>query len=101
FTPGRWIIENIVENIERSAKAIFVLSRSFVDSEWCNYELYFAHQRAVGLGSEDVILVVKEPIDPRALPHRFARLRKMLGTKTYLEWPHEPGRRQFFWLQLR
>ncbi|XP_074709403.1 toll-like receptor 2 [Strix uralensis] len=101
FTPGRWIIENIVENIERSAKVIFVLSRSFVDSEWCNYELYFAHQRAVGLGSEDVILVVKEPIDARGLPRRFARLRKMLGTKTYLEWPREPGRRSFFWLQLR
>ncbi|XP_009465390.1 PREDICTED: LOW QUALITY PROTEIN: toll-like receptor 2 [Nipponia nippon] len=101
FTPGRWIIDNIVENIERSAKVIFVLSRSFVDSEWCNYELYFAHQRAVGLGSEDVILVVKEPIDARGLPRRFARLRKMLGSKTYLEWPHEPGRRPFFWLQLR
>uniref|UniRef100_A0A8C3J0T1 TIR domain-containing protein n=1 Tax=Calidris pygmaea TaxID=425635 RepID=A0A8C3J0T1_9CHAR len=101
FTPGRWIIDNIVENIERSSKVIFVLSRSFVDSEWCNYELYFAHQRAVGLGSEDVILVVKEPIDARGLPRRFARLRKMLGTKTYLEWPHEPGRRPFFWLQLR
>lgn len=101
FTPGRWIIENIVENIERSAKVIFVLSRSFVDSEWCNYELYFAHQRAVGLGADDVILVVKEPIDARGLPRRFARLRKMLGTKTYLEWPHEPGRRPFFWLQLR
>ncbi|KAM6395325.1 toll-like receptor 2 [Rhynochetos jubatus] len=101
FTPGRWIIDNIVENIERSAKVIFVLSRSFVDSEWCNYELYFAHQRAVGLGGEDVILVVKEPIDARALPRRFARLRKMLGTKTYLEWPREPGRRPFFWLQLR
>ncbi|XP_074930958.1 toll-like receptor 2 isoform X2 [Phalacrocorax aristotelis] len=101
FTPGRWIIDNIVENIERSAKVIFVLSRSFVDSEWCNYELYFAHQRAVGLGSEDVILVVKEPIDARGLPRRFARLRKMLGTKTYLEWPSEPGRRPFFWLQLR
>uniref|UniRef100_A0A663DU92 TIR domain-containing protein n=1 Tax=Aquila chrysaetos chrysaetos TaxID=223781 RepID=A0A663DU92_AQUCH len=101
FTPGRWIIDNIVENIERSAKVIFVLSRSFVDSEWCNYELYFAHQRAVGLGSEDVILVVKEPIDAQGLPQRFSRLRKMLGTKTYLEWPHEPGRRPFFWLQLR
>lgn len=101
FTPGRWIIENIVENIERSAKVIFVLSRSFVDSEWCNYELYFAHQRAVGLGADDVILVLKEPIDARGLPRRFARLRKMLGTKTYLEWPHEPSRRPFFWLQLR
>ncbi|KAM6309372.1 LOW QUALITY PROTEIN: toll-like receptor 2 [Podargus strigoides] len=101
FTPGRWIIENIVENIEKSFKVMFILSRSFVDSEWCNYELYFAQQRAVALGDEDVILVVKEPIDARGLPRRFLRLRKMLGTKTYLEWPGEAGRRPFFWLQLR
>uniref|UniRef100_A0A8B9PQR6 TIR domain-containing protein n=1 Tax=Apteryx owenii TaxID=8824 RepID=A0A8B9PQR6_APTOW len=101
FTPGRWIIDNIIESIEASAKVIFVLSRSFVDSEWCNYELYFAHQRAVGLGSEDVILVVKEPIDARGLPRKFSRLQKMLGSKTYLEWPPEPSRQPFFWMQLR
>ncbi|XP_006266515.1 toll-like receptor 2 [Alligator mississippiensis] len=101
FTPGRWIIDNIIENIENSYKIIFVLSHSFIDSEWCNYELYFAHQRAVGLGYEDVILVVKEAIDPQSLPHKFCKLRKMLGTKTYLEWPGEPSRQPFFWMQLR
>ncbi|XP_015263844.1 PREDICTED: toll-like receptor 2 [Gekko japonicus] len=101
FTPGRWIIDNIIENIENSRKVIFVLSRNFVDSEWCNYELYFAHQRAVGLGFEDVVLVVKEPIDPQALPNKFCKLRKMLSTKTYLEWPLEPSRQPFFWLQLK
>uniref|UniRef100_A0A6J0S9Q2 Toll-like receptor 2 n=1 Tax=Pogona vitticeps TaxID=103695 RepID=A0A6J0S9Q2_9SAUR len=100
FTPGRWIIDNIIDNIEKSRKVIFVLSRSFVDSEWCNYELYFAHQRAVGLGFEDVVLVVKEAIDPQALPHKFYKLRKMLSAKTYLEWPAEPSRQAFFWLQL-
>lgn len=101
FTPGRWIIDNIIENIENSRKVIFILSRSFVDSEWCNYELYFAHQRAVGMGFEDVILVVKETIDPQALPNKFCKLRKMLSTKTYLEWPAEPSRQAFFWVQLK
>ncbi|XP_066466361.1 toll-like receptor 2 [Tiliqua scincoides] len=101
FTPGRWIIDNIIDNIENSRKIIFVLSRSFVDSEWCNYELYFAHQRAVGLSFEDVVLVLKEAIDPEALPNKFCRLRKMLSTKTYLEWPTEPSRQAFFWIQLK
>ncbi|XP_070622165.1 toll-like receptor 2 [Erythrolamprus reginae] len=100
FMPGRWIIDNIIDNIENSRKIIFVLSRSFVDSDWCNYELYFAHQRAVGMSFEDVILVVKEAIDPQALPNKFCRLRKMLSKRTYLEWPSEPGRQAFFWVQL-
>ncbi|XP_053134663.1 toll-like receptor 2 [Hemicordylus capensis] len=101
FTPGRWIIDNIIDNIENSRKIIFVLSHSFVDSEWCNYELYFAHQRAVGMGFEDVVLVVKEAIDPEALPNKFCKLRKMLSKKTYLEWPAESSRQAFFWVQLK
>ncbi|XP_030044016.1 toll-like receptor 2 isoform X2 [Microcaecilia unicolor] len=101
FLPGKWIIDNIIENIEKSRKVILVLSRNFVNSEWCNYELYFAHQRAIGHAFEDVILVVMETISLDSLPNKFCRLRKMLSTKTYLEWPAEPNRQPFFWMQLK
>ncbi|KAK1151584.1 toll-like receptor 2 [Acipenser oxyrinchus oxyrinchus] len=101
FQPGKWIIDNIIENIEDSRKVIFVLSRNFVNSEWCNYELYFAHQRAIGKSFNDVILVVKETIDPESLPSKYCKLKKMLSTKTYLEWPSEPKRQAFFWAQMR
>lgn len=146
FMPGRWIIDNIIENIENSRKVnyeskkrfenfafnlmyifylfalyckmcaskhviiclftvftqvIFVLSRHFVNSEWCNYELYFAQQRAMGKAFSDVILVVKEPIDPSSLPSKYCKLKKMLSTKTYLEWPQQPNQQAFFWAQLR
>lgn len=72
-----------------------------MNSEWCNYELYFAQQRAIGKTFSDVILVVKEPIDPTSLPSKFCRLKKMLNTKTYLEWPQQPTEQSFFWIQLR
>uniref|UniRef100_A0A3P9IM08 Toll-like receptor 18 n=1 Tax=Oryzias latipes TaxID=8090 RepID=A0A3P9IM08_ORYLA len=101
FMPGKWIIDNIIENIESSRKILFVLSRHFVNSEWCNYELYFAQQRAMGKTFSDVILVVKEPIDPSSLPSKYCKLKKMLSTKTYLEWPQQPNQQQFFWAQLR
>lgn len=80
---------------------IFVLSRHFVNSEWCNYELYFAQQRAMGKTFGDVILVVKEPIDPNSLPSKYCKLKKMLSTKTYLEWPQQANQQAFFWAQLR
>ena len=80
---------------------IFVLSRHFVNSEWCNYELYFAQQRAMGKTFSDVILVVMEPIDPHSLPSKYCKLKKMLSTKTYLEWPQQPKHRPFFWTQLK
>ncbi|KAJ8398423.1 hypothetical protein AAFF_G00426780 [Aldrovandia affinis] len=101
FMPGKWIIDNIIENMENSRKVIFVLSRHFVNSEWCNYELYFAHQRAIGKTFNDVILVVKEPIDPDSLPNKYCKLKKMLSTKTYLEWPLEAKQQAFFWAQLK
>lgn len=82
-------------------QVIFVLSRHFVNSEWCNYELYFAQQRAMGKTFSDVILVVKEPIDPSSLPSKYCKLKKMLSTKTYLEWPQQPNQQVFFWAQLR
>lgn len=82
-------------------QVIFVLSRHFVNSEWCNYELYFAQQRAMGKAFSDVILVVKEPIDPSSLPSKYCKLKKMLSTKTYLEWPQQPNQQAFFWAQLR
>ncbi|KAM9353563.1 LOW QUALITY PROTEIN: toll-like receptor 18 [Symphorus nematophorus] len=101
FMPGRWIIDNIIDNIESSRKVIFVLSRHFVNSEWCNYELYFAQQRAMGKTFSDVILVVKEPIDPSSLPSKYCKLKKMLSTKTYLEWPQQVNQQAFFWAQLK
>ncbi|KAK3550539.1 hypothetical protein QTP70_000016 [Hemibagrus guttatus] len=101
FLPGKWIIDNIIENIENSRKVIFVLSRHFVNSEWCNYELYFAQQRAMGKNFSDVILVVKEPIDPNSLPSKYCKLKKMLSNKTYLEWPKQIKHQAFFWAQLR
>lgn len=94
----------ILQNILTSCfilKVIFVLSRHFVNSEWCNYELYFAQQRAMGKTFSDVILVVKEPIDPNSLPSKYCKLKKMLSNKTYLEWPEEPKHQAFFWAQLR
>ncbi|XP_023657215.2 toll-like receptor 18 isoform X1 [Paramormyrops kingsleyae] len=101
FMPGKWIIDNIIENIENSRKVIFVLSKHFVNSEWCNYELYFAQQRAIGKTFSDVVLVLKEPIDPDSLPNKYCKLKKMLNTKTYLEWPKDPKQQIFFWAQLK
>lgn len=55
----------------------------------------------MGKTFSDVILVVKEPINPNSLPSKYCKLKKMLSNKTYLEWPEEPKHQAFFWEQLR
>ncbi|XP_004420987.1 PREDICTED: toll-like receptor 2 [Ceratotherium simum simum] len=101
FIPGKWIIDNIIDSIEKSHKTIFVLSENFVKSEWCKYELDFSHFRLFDENNDAAILVLLEPIEKKAIPQRFCKLRKIMNTKTYLEWPTDEAQQEGFWLNLR
>ncbi|NWT91071.1 TLR22 protein, partial [Lanius ludovicianus] len=89
FVPGKWIVDNIIDSIEQSCKTLFVLSEHFVQSEWCKYELDFSHFRLFDENNDAAILILLEPIQSKAIPKRFCKLRKIMNTKTYLEWPLE------------
>ncbi|XP_007942179.1 toll-like receptor 2 [Orycteropus afer afer] len=101
FVPGKWIIDNIIDSIEKSYKTVFVLSENFVKSEWCKYELDFSHFRLFDENNDAAILILLEPIEKKAIPQRFCKLRKIMNTKTYLEWPADEVQQQGFWLNLR
>ncbi|KAK0680719.1 TLR21 protein, partial [Pygoscelis papua] len=101
FVPGKWIVDNIIDSIEKSHKTLFVLSEHFVQSEWCKYELDFSHFRLFDENNDAAILVLLEPIQSKAIPKRFCKLRKIMNTKTYLEWPPEEEQQQMFWENLK
>lgn len=101
FVPGKWIIDNIIDSIEKSHKTVFVLSENFVKSEWCKYELDFSHFRLFDENNDAAILILLEPIEKKAIPQRFCKLRKIMNTKTYLEWPTDEAQQEGFWLNLR
>ncbi|NXH18241.1 TLR1 protein, partial [Bucco capensis] len=101
FIPGKTIVENIINCIEKSYKSIFVLSPNFVQSEWCHYELYFAHHKLFSENSNSLILILLEPIAPYVIPARYHKLKALMAKRTYLEWPKERSKRAFFWANLR
>ncbi|NXF52676.1 TLR22 protein, partial [Oceanites oceanicus] len=101
FVPGKWIVDNIIDSIEKSHKTLFVLSEHFVQSEWCKYELDFSHFRLFDENNDTAILVLLEPIQSKAIPKRFCKLRKIMNTKTYLEWPLEEEQQEIFWFNLK
>nr|XP_058922081.1 toll-like receptor 2 [Kogia breviceps] len=70
FIPGKWIIDNIIDSIEKSHKTIFVLSENFVRGEWCKYELDFSHFRLFDENDDAAILILLEPIEKKAIPSR-------------------------------
>ncbi|NXC85205.1 TLR1 protein, partial [Cercotrichas coryphoeus] len=101
FVPGKSIVENIINCIEKSYKSIFVLSPNFVQSEWCHYELYFAHHKLFSENSNSLILILLEPIPPYLIPARYHKLKALMAKRTYLEWPKERSKHALFWANLR
>ncbi|XP_061769218.1 toll-like receptor 1 [Nerophis ophidion] len=101
FVPGHWIIDNIINCVESSYKTLFVLSKHFVQSEWCNYELFFAQHRAIDIQQDSLVFILLEPIPTDSLPKKYLRLRSLLRRQTYLEWPTDERKQQVFWASLR
>ncbi|XP_036375600.1 toll-like receptor 6 [Megalops cyprinoides] len=101
FVPGDWIIDNIINCVEGSYKTLFVLSQNFVQSEWCNYELFFAQHRALSVRQDSLVFVLLEPIPADSLPRKFLKLRTLLRQQTYLQWPKEERKKQVFWASLK
>ncbi|XP_021252167.1 toll-like receptor 6 [Numida meleagris] len=101
FIPGKSIVENIINCIEKSYRSIFVLSPNFVQSEWCHYELYFAHHKLFSENSNSLILILLEPIPSYVIPARYHKLKALMAKRTYLEWPKERSKHALFWANLR
>nr|XP_015200205.1 PREDICTED: toll-like receptor 2 [Lepisosteus oculatus]XP_015200206.1 PREDICTED: toll-like receptor 2 [Lepisosteus oculatus] len=101
FLPGKWIMDNIINSIEQSQKTLFVLSKHFVSSEWCRYELDFSHFRLFDENNDTAILILLEPIPKETIPKRFCKLRKLMNSQTYLEWPEDEALQPIFWHNLK
>ncbi|XP_042340500.1 LOW QUALITY PROTEIN: toll-like receptor 2 [Plectropomus leopardus] len=101
FVPGGWIVDNIMDAIEKSHRTLFVLSQHFVRSEWCKYELDYTHFRLFDQNDDTVVLILLEPIDKETISKKFCKLRRVMNSRTYLEWPDDDGQIPRFWHNLR
>ncbi|XP_075400548.1 toll-like receptor 6 [Tenrec ecaudatus] len=101
FVAGKSIVENIINCTEQSYKSIFVLSPNFVQSEWCHYELYFAHHKLFHEGADNLILILLESIPQNTIPSKYHKLKALMAKRTYLEWPKEKSKHGLFWANIR
>ncbi|XP_020374252.2 toll-like receptor 22 [Rhincodon typus] len=99
FEPGRAIIDNIVDNIYQSRKTICVISRYFLESEWCSREIQVASFRLFDERKDVLILVFLEDIPPDLLSP-YHRMRKLVKKTTYLQWPQHQEGTALFWHKL-
>lgn len=99
FRPGTAVMENIEAAIYSSRHTICVVTRHFLQSEWCSMEFQLASLRLLCDGSDVLLLVFLEEIPEHCLSP-FTRLRKIVRKKTYLLWPEEPQEQDAFWVRL-
>ncbi|KAM6910558.1 toll-like receptor 21 [Xenentodon cancila] len=104
FELGRDIVDNIVNAVYSSRKTICVVSRNFLQSEWCSLEIQLASYRLFDEHRDVLLLVLLEPISDRQLSS-YHRMRKVMLKKTYLQWPgsdctNPVQAQKLFWNQL-
>jgi hypothetical protein len=74
FQSGAFGIEEMERAIEQCRKVLLVLTRHYVESEWCRFENALAQTLDPGASARKMIPVVKErcdlPLRLRAIQHR-------------------------------
>nr|WBP49913.1 Toll-like receptor protein [Mimachlamys nobilis] len=97
FDVGNFILDNITVNIQHSRNVILVLSRAFLRSQWCQYELIYTQSRLIQEGPGVLTVILLEEIEAGMLP---SSIRSVLDTVTYNEWPKDMTGRRRFWGKL-
>ncbi|KAH0616043.1 hypothetical protein JD844_026834, partial [Phrynosoma platyrhinos] len=64
-------------------------------------QLEIVSQSAARMNNDSAILILLEPIPAETVPKRFCKLRKLMNTKTYLEWPGDEDQQPLFWFNLK
>ncbi|XP_053190754.1 toll-like receptor 13 [Scomber japonicus] len=100
FQPGKPIIENITDAIYNCRKTICVISRHYLQSEWCSREIQMASFRLFDEQKDVLILLFLEDIPAHQLSPYY-RMRKLVKRRTYLSWTQAGGHTGVFWQNVR
>ncbi|GIY98304.1 protein toll [Caerostris extrusa] len=90
FFPGELIQLNIMRAIQVSKRTVFVLSKSFLESEWCMFEFRVAHIESLKNHLNRIIIIKMDDLPKDAeLPEV---IQVYLQSTSYLTWGDK-----YFW----
>lgn len=84
FKPGESIALNISRGIRSSRRTVLFVSKGFLASEWCMYELNIARMEALHTGRKVILVVMLESIPSGSMP---VDVLDIIDAYTYLEYP--------------
>ena len=100
FQPGEDILQNMTNAIHESRKTIFIVTRSFLESEFCMWEFNIARMESIyARGGENILfLVFYEQIQSKELPLLMLEL---IQQQSYIEYPNDEEGNIVFWDKIR
>ncbi|XP_062591133.1 toll-like receptor 4 [Saccostrea cucullata] len=98
FTPGKSISKNIVSAVHSSKKTIVFMSRSYLKSHWCNYELRMAVTEENHMNRKVIIMTVLEEIPKAELTLEVLQYYKK---NSYIAKPNNEQEMKLFWKTLK
>ncbi|XP_046551512.1 toll-like receptor 4 [Haliotis rubra] len=94
FLVGEAIAANILNAVKSSRKTVIVLSRHFLKSYWCKYEVEMAKMESIYSGRNTLLVVVLESIPVKDLPPDIVQL---MREDSYVEYTNVREGREVFW----
>ena len=97
FIAGEFVGDNIIKAVTNSRKTLIVLSKDFLKSQWCMYELNMARMEAISRGESVICVIKKENIPTKMMP---LEVLNVMQHQTYIDYPQEEEFIQAFWDRL-
>ncbi|XP_077170527.1 uncharacterized protein LOC143825960 [Paroedura picta] len=100
FAPGDYFMNNVQNGVSQSRKTLCLVSKSYLENEWCSLEIQLACSKIYYHGQDPLVVVFLEDI-PNYRLSPYHRLRKLIKQKSYISWPENPEAENLFWARLR
>ncbi|XP_002733943.1 uncharacterized protein LOC100371103 [Saccoglossus kowalevskii] len=97
FIIGDTIADNIIDAVQKSRKTAFILTKSFIESEWCYFELEMVRQQMFDEHRDLAILIMKENVSTGDMP---GLLKYLMRKGNYIEWSDNKHGELLFWSKL-
>ncbi|KAL4230620.1 Toll-like receptor 2 [Mactra antiquata] len=97
FQAGEFVADNIVRAVTSTRVTLAILTRAYVESKWCMYEMNMASLEGINTNRNVLCVIMKDNIPPKNLP---IELIEVLKSKTYIEYPESEEQQEQFWERL-
>lgn len=98
YEIGAMIVDNINANIEKSKRVIFVVTKQFLSSEWCAYELNMSHVQLFQEKRDMIIIVLAEKLMTKEIPKTMRALMRHVHC---LKWSESTRGKRLFLKKLK